>query len=111
MLFRSVDAHLGPGNPYRALIEQWNMYFLLIFTVELLFEFLAQGPRKYFRNGWNIFDVIVVGLSYIAVSPAIAALRTLRVVRVFRLVSAVPQMRRVVEAWRQLADAVCARAI
>lgn len=93
-----VDAHLGPGNQYRALIEQWNMYFLLIFTVELLFEFLAQGPRKYFRNGWNIFDVIVVALSYIAVSPAIAALRTLRVVRVFRLVSAVPQMRRVVEA-------------
>jgi voltage-gated sodium channel len=37
-------------------------------------------------------------LSYIAVSPAISALRTLRVVRVFRLVSAVPQMRRVVEA-------------
>lgn len=93
-----VDAHLGPGNQYRALIEQWNLYFLIIFTIELLFEFLAQGPRKYFGNGWNIFDVIVVGLSYIAVSPAIAALRTLRVVRVFRLVSAVPQMRRVVEA-------------
>lgn len=93
-----VDAHLGPGNQYRALIEQWNLYFLIIFTIELLFEFLAQGPRKYFANGWNIFDVIVVGLSYIAVSPAIAALRTLRVVRVFRLVSAVPQMRRVVEA-------------
>ena len=93
-----IDAHLGPGNQYRALIEQWNMYFLLIFTFELVFEFLAQGPRKYFGNGWNIFDVIVVGLSYIAVSPAIAALRTLRVVRVFRLVSAVPQMRRVVEA-------------
>ncbi|MEQ1490339.1 MAG: ion transporter, partial [Terricaulis sp.] len=65
---------------------------------ELVFEFLAQGPRKYFKNGWNVFDVIVVGLSYIAVSPAISALRTLRVVRVFRLVSAVPQMRRVVEA-------------
>jgi voltage-gated sodium channel len=93
-----IDAHLGPGNPYRETIEQWNMYFLLIFTVELLFEFLAQGPRKYFGSGWNIFDVIVVGVSYIAVSPAIAALRTLRVVRVFRLVSAVPQMRRVVEA-------------
>mgnify|MGYP000897755014 CR=1 FL=1 len=93
-----VDAHLGPGNVYEAQIEQWNMYFLLIFTIELVFEFLAQGPRKYFGNGWNIFDVLVVGLSYIAVSPAIAALRTLRVVRVFRLVSAVPQMRRVVEA-------------
>lgn len=93
-----VDAHLGPGNQYEALIAQWNMYFLLVFTVELVFEFLAQGPRKYFGNGWNIFDVLVVGLSYISVNPAIAALRTLRVIRVFRLVSAVPQMRRVVEA-------------
>ncbi|MEZ5959828.1 MAG: ion transporter [Hyphomonadaceae bacterium] len=92
------DAHFGETGPYHALIEQWNMYFLFIFTAELALEFLAQGPRKYFSSGWNIFDVIVVGLSYIAVSPAISALRTLRVVRVFRLVSAVPQMRRVVEA-------------
>ncbi len=93
-----VDAHFGESGPYHAQIEQWNMYFLFIFTVELAFEFLAQGPRKYFSSGWNIFDVIVVGLSYIATSPAISALRTLRVIRVFRLVSAVPQMRRVVEA-------------
>lgn len=92
------DAHYGGVNPYHELIEQWNMYFLFIFTAELLLEFWAQGPRRYFRNGWNIFDVLVVGLSYAAVSPAISALRTLRVVRVFRLVSAVPQMRRVVEA-------------
>jgi voltage-gated sodium channel len=92
------DAHFGETNRYHTLIEQWNMYFLFIFTGELVLEFLAQGPRKYFSSGWNIFDVLVVGLSYIAVSPAISALRTLRVVRVFRLVSAVPQMRRVVEA-------------
>ncbi|MEZ6022516.1 MAG: ion transporter [Hyphomonadaceae bacterium] len=92
------DAHFGEQGPYHAQIEQWNMYFLYIFTAELFLEFLAQGPVRYFRSGWNIFDVIVVGLSYLAVSPAISALRTLRVVRVFRLISAVPQMRRVVEA-------------
>jgi len=92
------DAHFGETNRYHALIEQWNMYFLYIFTVELVLEFFSQGPRKYFSSGWNIFDIFVVGLSYIAVNPAISALRTLRVVRVFRLVSAVPQMRRVVEA-------------
>ncbi|MDX2276466.1 MAG: ion transporter [Hyphomonadaceae bacterium] len=92
------DAHFGESNPYHGLIEQWNVYFLWIFTAELVFEFLAQGPNKYFRNGWNIFDVIVVGISYVAVNPAISALRTLRVIRVFRLISAVPQMRRVVEA-------------
>lgn len=92
------DAHFGETNPYHAQIEQWNTYFLYLFTAELVLEFLAQGPRDYFRNGWNIFDALVVGLSYIAVNPAISALRTLRVVRVFRLISAVPQMRRVVEA-------------
>lgn len=92
------DAHFGETNAYHALIERWNQYFLYIFTAELFLEFLAQGPARYFRSGWNIFDVIVVGLSYIAVNPAISALRTLRVVRVFRLISAVPQMRRVVEA-------------
>jgi voltage-gated sodium channel len=92
------DAHFGETNPYHAQIELWNMYFLWIFTAELVLEFFAQGPSKYFRSGWNIFDIIVVGLSYVAVNPAISALRTLRVVRVFRLISAVPQMRRVVEA-------------
>lgn len=92
------DAHFGEVGPYHRLIEQWNMYFLWIFTAELAMEFLAQGPARYFKNGWNVFDVIVVALSYMATTPAISALRTLRVVRVFRLVSAVPQMRRVVEA-------------
>lgn len=92
------DAHFGEINPYHEPIEQWNAYFLWIFTAELALEFLAQGPNRYFKNGWNNFDVIVVGLSYVALNPAIAALRTLRIIRVFRLVSAVPQMRRVVEA-------------
>ena len=92
------DAHFGESNPYHAQIEQWNMYFLYVFTAELVLEFLAEGPRRYFSRGWNWFDLIVVGMSYVAVNPAISALRTLRVVRVFRLISAVPQMRRVVEA-------------
>ncbi|MET0182678.1 MAG: ion transporter [Caulobacterales bacterium] len=93
-----LDANFGPEWEYHHLIDDLDQIFLLIFTVELAFEFLAQGPRKYFGNAWNIFDVIVVGICYVAISPAISALRTLRVLRVFRLVSAVPQMRRVVEA-------------
>lgn len=91
------DAHYGGAGPYHDLIEQWNMYFLYIFTAELVLEFWAQGPSRYFRNGWNWFDIFVVALSYGSVS-SLSALRTLRVVRVFRLIGAVPQMRRVVEA-------------
>ncbi|MFZ4601212.1 MAG: ion transporter [Caulobacterales bacterium] len=93
-----VDAHFGESNPWHHIIEELDTIFLAIFTAELVLEFIAQGPRRYVRDGWNLFDCIVVGLSYISMAPAISALRTLRVLRVLRLVSNVPQMRRVVEA-------------
>ncbi len=93
-----IDAHFGDDHWLHPYIENMDGYFLVIFTAEIVIEFLAAGPRRYFRSGWNIFDVIVVGLSYVAIMPFITALRTLRILRVLRLVSAVPQMRRVVEA-------------
>lgn len=92
------DANLPDANPTHILIEHWNDYFLWIFTAELVLEFFAQGPRRYVRDGWNLFDVIIVATGYMSVIPGITALRALRVLRVFRLVSNVPQMKRVVEA-------------
>jgi voltage-gated sodium channel len=92
------DAHFGETNPYHALITHADDIFLYIFTAELALEFLAQGPRGWPRDGWNWFDFIIVGVSYLSAVPGVTALRTLRVLRVFRLVSNVPQMRRVVEA-------------
>lgn len=93
-----IDAHFGESNPWHYIIEELDTIFLAIFTAELLLEFLAQGPRRYVRDGWNLFDCIIVGICYVSMAPAISALRTLRVLRVLRLVSNVPQMRRVVEA-------------
>lgn len=92
-----IDAHFGENNPWHRLIEDLDVIFLGIFTAEIILEFLAQGPRAYFKDGWNWFDMIVVGISYLSMS-AFSALRTMRVLRVLRLVSNVPQMRRVVEA-------------
>lgn len=97
-LMLGYEAQVGANNPYSAQIAQWNAIFLWIFTAELVLEFLAQGPRAYVRNGWNLFDVVIVGVSWIAAAPGATALRALRVIRVFRLVSNVPQMQRVVEA-------------
>lgn len=97
-LMLGYDAHYGADNPYRHQIDVWDNIFLYIFTGELALEFLAQGPRRYVRNGWNWFDVIIVGLSWASSVPGVTALRAFRVIRVFRLVSNVPQMQRVVEA-------------
>jgi voltage-gated sodium channel len=92
------DAHYGPTNQYHEEIDRLDNLFLYVFTAELALEFLAQGPKRYFKDGWNLFDCVIVGLSYLSAIPGITALRTFRVLRVLRLVSNVPQMRRVVEA-------------
>ena len=69
---------------------------LSLFVVEIAAKLFAQGPR-FFRDGWNIFDFLVVAVSLIPQSGGLSILRALRVLRVLRLASALPQMRRVVE--------------
>ncbi len=68
-----------------------------IFTVELLLKLFAYR-LSFFKQGWNIFDFIIVGIALVPASGELAVLRTLRILRVLRLVSVVPSMRRVIAA-------------
>jgi len=68
---------------------------LAVFVVELALRWYAAGWR-FFRDPWNVFDFLVVGVSLVPAAGPLSVLRTLRVLRVLRLVSAVPSMRRVV---------------
>lgn len=70
---------------------------LVVFVIELAMKLYAQGGR-FFRNSWNVFDFLVVGVALVPGADAFAVLRALRVLRVFRLVSAIPALRRVVDA-------------
>lgn len=69
---------------------------LAFFTLELTLKLVARGPA-FFRNGWNVFDAAVVGISYVPESAGLSVLRALRILRVLRLLSAVPRLRRVIE--------------
>ena len=70
---------------------------LAIFTVELALKLFAYRLR-FFRSGWNLFDLGIVTIAWMPTSGALAVLRALRILRVLRLISVVPQMRRVVAA-------------
>jgi voltage-gated sodium channel len=70
---------------------------LTIFVIELLLKLYAFGPR-FFRNAWNVFDLIVVGIALVPASGPLSVLRALRVLRVLRLISMMPRLRFVVEA-------------
>lgn len=74
-----------------------DFLILLAFTVELLLKFYAYR-LSFFKSGWNIFDLLIVGIAWVPTSGSLAVLRTLRILRVLRLLSVVPQMRRVISA-------------
>ncbi len=69
---------------------------LTIFVIEIALKLVAHGPR-FFRNGWNVFDFIIVACALVPDNQAFAALRALRILRAMRLLSVVPRMRAVVE--------------
>ena len=65
------------------------------FVVELVVKLIAYRLRV-FRDGWNIFDFIIVGVSLV---PAAQGLSVLRSLRILRVVSVAPRLRRVVEGF------------
>lgn len=70
---------------------------LSIFVVEIGLKLYAFGP-KFFRDPWNVFDFVVVGIALIPGSGPFAVLRGLRVLRVLRVIQSFPQMRFIVES-------------
>src|SRR5690606_8578161 len=51
---------------------------------------------RFFGDGWNVFDFLVVGIALVPATGPLAVMRALRVLRVLRLVSVVPQLRFIV---------------
>lgn len=84
-------------SAYGPLLYAVDKAILAVFVVEVGGK-LAYRRRDFFRDGWNWFDFIVVGIALIPATGPLAILRTLRVFRVLRLLSKVPSMRKVVEA-------------
>ncbi|MEQ8345205.1 MAG: ion transporter [Sneathiellaceae bacterium] len=78
-------------------LELLDVAALSVFVVELLLKIYVQRLR-FFRDGWNIFDFIVVGIALVPAAGEFSVLRALRVLRVLRLISVIPQMRAVVGA-------------
>ena len=71
---------------------------LTIFVIELAAKLFAHSGR-FFRNGWNIFDFVIVGVSLIPSNGGLSVLRALRILRALRVISVVPSLRRVVEGF------------
>jgi len=70
---------------------------LMVFVVEIALRLFAHR-LAFFKDGWSVFDFIVVSIALLPASGPFSVLRALRVLRVLRLLSFVPSMRKIVGA-------------
>jgi len=68
---------------------------LWIFTLEVLLKMFVWGRRS-LKDPWNLFDFIVVSISWFPSAGIFSVLRSLRVLRALRIISTVPRLRKVV---------------
>ena len=82
---------------YGGLLVTLDHICLAAFVLELLLKLIAYRGL-FWKSGWNWFDFIVVAIALVPGIGPWAVLRSLRVLRVLRLFTVVPQLRRVVAA-------------
>jgi voltage-gated sodium channel len=82
---------------YSHVLHMIDNALLAVFVVELSLRLLVYR-LSFFKDPWNVFDFLVVGISLIPNSGALSVLRALRILRALRLIAMVPSMKRVVTA-------------
>ena len=94
IMFGAVTFPAIKDNPQlSSLFETLDMVFLVIFTLDIAMQLVSVGTR-YFSDGWNLFDLLVVLISWMSIS--LTGLYAFRVFRAFRLITRVEMMRNVV---------------
>lgn len=82
--------------PLTVLVTYMDFAVTLIFLFEIVIRFIAEPNKKrFFHNGWNVFDTLVVVISLVPVEESDLALvgRLVRIFRVLRMVSIIPELR------------------
>ncbi len=78
-----------------------DMFITIFFLIEIMIR-LASEQRflNFFKSGWNIFDLLIVTASLLPVegNDTVLLARLLRIFRVLRLISIIPELRMLITA-------------
>ena len=81
---------------YLTLMHWLDLGVTLFFLLEISIRFMAEErKRDFFKSGWNIFDSLIVIFSLMPVQDSEMAFigRLIRIFRVLRMVSIIPELR------------------
>ncbi|SRX83945.1 hypothetical protein MPP7335_05730 [Mycolicibacterium parafortuitum] len=89
------------ATDHEAIFDAVYNVFLAIYVVELLIRLTAcrWSPREFVRDGWNVFDFVVVAVAFVpGLRENAMLLRMVRLLRIVRLVRFLPDLRLLVSA-------------
>jgi voltage-gated sodium channel len=92
------------GTKYEIYLNILDFGITLFFLLEIVVRMIAdKSIKKFFSQGWNVFDFIIVSLSLIptGASDLVLVARLLRIFRVLRLISVIPELRVLISALLQ----------
>lgn len=85
---------ISPQTLWFVHLLDWLITF--IFLTEIIVRFIGEEhKREFFKHGWNVFDTLIVAVSLIPVEDSELAIigRLIRIFRVLRMVSIVPELK------------------
>ncbi len=85
---------ISPTTLWIVHLLDWMITFF--FLTEIIIRFLGEENKKsFFKQGWNIFDTLIVITSLIPVEDSELAIigRLIRIFRVLRMVSIIPELK------------------
>lgn len=97
-LLIGAQTYTDDGTPTSGtmLLGVLDIFVTLFFLVEILIRFFAEENKKdFFKNPWNVFDTLIVVVSLIPIDNSQMAVlgRLIRIFRVLRMVSLIPELR------------------
>lgn len=92
-----METSVGLTADYGMILYAFDIFALTVFCAEITAKLIYRDFR-FFKDGWNVFDFLVVAIALVPASGPFAVLRTLRIFRALRLLTVVPAMKRVVGA-------------
>jgi hypothetical protein len=91
----------GSPTTIATLLDQLNLLFTIVFTVELAINAFAHWFRPFFADVWSQLDAFVVAMSIVPLlvpDQNTGIVRILRAFRIVRLFRRVPSLRKIITA-------------
>ncbi len=93
--FETSDKYMDMFGVY---IDTIDKIILYIFVFEILLKLYAYGGA-FFKDTWNLFDALIIGISIVpSLGASFAVLRALRIVRTLRLLKNIPKLKLIIES-------------